>query len=271
MNQNTTTTNANTTTNLDTPPANINLTNQNTSNRQGSTNRNRTQGFGRQGNNQRPNNRNHDQGIKNFKDTTPKIGTVVALPKEHVHTDRGFPKFQEDLKTYILKALKNPADVVGLVTDFIDPNITVLHNMLEPVFSQAEVQDNSMKAAVNDQIAKTFANSIGIVRFNIAKMYGIIWGQCTPNLQAELKSLDDYNAHAAPYDEVWLLREAMKLAAGVATRGNPYANMFDVMDQFMYKVNQGRHESEGAWYRCFQAECDTLEVAGLGCFFTMPQ
>ena len=267
MNQNTTTTNANTTTNLNTPLANINLTNQNTSNRQGSTNRNCTQGFGRQGNNHRPNNRNYDQGIKNFKCTTPEIGTVLALPKEHVHADKGFPKFQEDLETCILKELKNPDVVVGLVTDFIDPNITVLHNMPEPVFSQAEVQDNPMKAAVNDQIAKIFENSIGIVRSNVAKIYGIIWGQCTPGLQAELKSLDDYDAHAATYDAVWLLRESMKLAAGVATKGNPYANMFDVMDHFMNKVTQGRHESEEAWYRLFKAECDTLEVAGLGYFF----
>ena len=28
-----------------------------------------------------------------------------------------------------------------------------------------------------------------------------------------------------------------------------------------------RHESEEAWYRRFQTECDTFEVAGLGYFF----
>ena len=103
---------------------------------------------------------------------------------------------------FILKKLRNPADVVGLVTDFIDPNISVLHNMPEPVFSQAEGQNKPMKAAANDQITKTFANSIGIVRSNVAKICVIIWGQCTPDLQAELKSLDDYDAHAATYDAV---------------------------------------------------------------------
>ena len=107
MNQNITTTNANTTTNLNIPPANINLTNQNTSNRQGSINKNCTQGFGRQGNNHRPNNRNHDQVIKNFKNTTPEIGTVLALPKEHVHADKGFPKYQEDVFFHFEKIEKS--------------------------------------------------------------------------------------------------------------------------------------------------------------------
>jgi len=66
-------------------------------------------------------NRNFDTSVKFFKGSTPGIGATLSLSNERVSTDKGFEVFQDELETYILKELKNPTDIVTLVTDLVDP------------------------------------------------------------------------------------------------------------------------------------------------------
>ena len=54
----------------------------------------------------------------------------------------------------------------------------------------------SDEKTVNDQMAKQFAQRIDALRTNIAKVYGLLWGQCTTGIQAEIKSEDVYNSKA---------------------------------------------------------------------------
>ena len=211
--------------------------------------------------------RNFNPNVRFFKGSTPEIGATLSLPNERVPTDKGFEFFQDELETYILKDLKNPTDVVTLVTDLVDPTQNFLNNMPKPAFDTTQAAADPMKKAVNDQMAKQFAQRIDALRTNIAKVYGLVWGQCTTGLQAEIKSEDDYNTKASAYNTLWLLKTVKKKSSGVATRGNKYLNMLNVLTHFFRDTIQGRNESEDTWYRRFKAECDTLEVADLGYVF----
>ena len=129
---------------------------------------------GAAGNISRQRSRNFNPNVRFFKGSTPEIGATLSLPNERVSTDKGFEFFQDELETYILKELKNPTDVVTLVTDLIDPTSNFLNNMPKPAFDATQAAADPMKKAVNDQMAKQFAQRIDALRTNIAKVYSLV-------------------------------------------------------------------------------------------------
>ena len=174
-----------------------------------------------------------DFSHRHFKGSTPEIGATLSLPNERVSTDKGFEFFQDELETYVLKTLPNAVDVISIITDLVDPAEDFLKKMPKPVFTEQEASQDAMKKAVNDQMAKQFAQRIGILQTNTARIYGLVWGQCTNALVAEIKSQKDYDTNAASYNALRLLGAVKKLSSGVATRGNKYANMANVLRHFM--------------------------------------
>ena len=192
----------------------------------------------RQRNNSRNNfcrggNNNFDQAMKNFRGSTEDIAATLSLPNERVSSDRGFDHFAEELELYVLKEFTNGRDVVTIITDLVDPTQAFINNMPAPVFDAAQVQANPMMSMVNEQMAKQFAISINTLKTNITKIYSLVWGQCTPGLQAEIKSEHEYNQRAAVYDTLWLLQAVKRISSGVVTRGNGYSNMLTIMTNFI--------------------------------------
>ena len=45
------------------------------------------------------------------------------------------------------------------------------------------------------------------IKNNVRKLYGFIWGQCTPSLQTSVKHLAEYKEKSNDYDVIWLLKE----------------------------------------------------------------
>ena len=218
--------------------------------------------------NTRRSSNNNNEYLKNFKVSTPEIGAVISLPTERVSNDKGFDHFKDTLENYILKNLSNATDVLPLLKNLQDPTIDfVKNNMPAPHFTEEEIKIDAMKKAVNDQIAKQFAIRIGTLNTNVTKIYGYIWGQCTPGVQADIKSKKDFETESSKYNALWLLLEVKKISAGVYTRGNGYRSMYEILNYFFTGVKQGERESEECWYKRFKTECDTLTVAGLDFIF----
>ena len=92
-------------------------------------------------------------------------------------------------------------------------------------------------------------------------------GQCTPGVQANIKSKKNFETESSKYNALWLLLEVKKISAGVDTRGNGYRSMYEILNHFFTGVKQGERESEECWYKRFKTECDTLTVAGLDFIF----
>ena len=158
--------------------------------------------------------------------------------------------------------------MIPLITDFTDPTKNFVEDhMPDPLFSESELGGNSMKKAINDQMAKDFASHIKDVSTDIMTIYSLIHGQLTPALISEIEAEEDFNLHAAKYDALWLFQVAKLKAAGVASRGNPYRSMFDILLHFMTKIRQGQSETEENWYRRFKSECKILAAANLDYIF----
>ena len=211
-------------------------------------------------------NSNFDQS-NFFMGATEDIGATLSLPNERISSDKGFEHFAEKLENHVLRNLTNAGDVVTIITELVDPTQAFIDNMPDPVFNAQQVLNNPFRQAVNDQMAKDFARSIHVLKSNVTKIYSLVWGQCTSALQSEIKSIDDYDVHAATYDTLWLLKTVKRVSSGVVTRGNGYSNMLNVISRFFHEVYQGQNESEDSWYKRFRAECNTLKSANLGYIF----
>ena len=59
---------------------------------------------------------------------------------------------------------------------------------------------------------KLFASRRNVLRQNQIKLWGVIWGQCSPTLKTEIKGNDDFSGEMVKYDTVWLLGQ-LKLAS----------------------------------------------------------
>ena len=57
-------------------------------------------------------------------------------------------------------------------------------------------------------------------------LLALVWGQCTPALQAEVKADKNYKSKFSSYDVLWLLQTCKKLITSVESRGNKYVNAY---------------------------------------------
>ena len=48
-------------------------------------------------------------------------------------------------------------------------------------------------------------NFLGKTKKKIDKVYGLVWGECTEEIQTEVKYLDDYDAKYGESNIIWIL------------------------------------------------------------------
>lgn len=84
------------------------------------------------------------------------------------------------------------------------------------------------------------------VKRNMAKAYGLVWGQCSAALQAHLKDIEDYLEKSDELNLIWLLGELKKAIAGIDPKSNDVMTLHDEMS-FLYNTKQGRNEVLHRW------------------------
>ena len=53
------------------------------------------------------------------------------------------------------------------------------------------------------------------------KIYGVVFGKCTPTLQSVFKVVPDYENKSNNCDCLWLMEEVNKITSGVDVKENP--------------------------------------------------
>ena len=53
--------------------------------------------------------------------------------------------------------------------------------------------------------AKDYVKRMRVLRNNIPKLYGLVWGQCTPGLQSELQGESEYKDKSNEFNCLWLM------------------------------------------------------------------
>jgi len=64
---------------------------------------------------------------------------------------------------------------------------------------------------------------------NVTKLYNVIWGQCTDQLQSEKKYQSQYEEKSKKKDVLSLLEKLQKETAGLDSLGNKHVNLIKAL------------------------------------------
>ena len=81
------------------------------------------------------------------------------------------------------------------------------------------------------------------LKSSLNKLYNIIWSQCSDQLQATVKFLDDYNTKEEGKDIVWLLTQLQRETAGIDSLGNRHIALIKTL-RTLINMRQGADESD---------------------------
>ena len=97
-----------------------------------------------------------------------------------------------------------------------------------------------------------FASRRNILQQNQIKLWGVIWGQCSPALQTETKGNDDFIVESTKYYCVWLPQKLKLAAAGIDRSVSPYQALVNSLT-FFHTLRQQCDESIENYRRRFES------------------
>ena len=106
------------------------------------------------------------------------FGAVLGTTSEQREAKDQYKKFSENLKQYTLRVSHNPEYIIVQVRDLKDPKIVL--NTSSPTLLSAEDKKYPIMVMIQTEEIKQFVKTISTLRQNIIKLYGLIWGQCSP-------------------------------------------------------------------------------------------
>lgn len=94
----------------------------------------------------------------------------------------------------------------------------------------------SLNSLYKEEI-KVFSARKNTLRQNQIKLWGIIWGQCSPALRIEVKGDKEYFGAQLQYNIVWLLTKLKLAAAGIDRSVSPYQALVNSITFFTHFAN----------------------------------
>ena len=67
---------------------------------------------------------------------------------------------------------------------------------------------------------------------NKTKLYGTIWGQCSPTFKSEIIGNEDYKEKIKEFDCIWLMKKPQKLCSGLYSNNNVYVATHSSLKSF---------------------------------------
>jgi hypothetical protein len=98
------------------------------------------------------------------------------------------------------------------------------------------------------------------------KVYGAIWGQCSPALHSELMGEQEYQTMSTSFDCIWLLETLNLFSAGVDKNSNVYMSTFHAMQSF-YNTRQSPSETMETYHGRFESDVATAILVSKGNLF----
>ena len=181
-------------------------------------------------------------------------------------TKEQFSTFTKSLYEYCLMLMKSPQDIAPVILEKKDPFIVMANHLptvktvaqsirtpLEEIDEDDSADEakrkkqrnraikDSVNALVNTELTE-FAKRRTQLRSNMAQLWGIIIGQCTPALQEHLKAHSEYNESHNDYNCAWLLGTLQLLSTGAHETSNPIVASANALRQ-LYSIKQGPEET----------------------------
>ena len=114
----------------------------------------------------------------------------------------------------MLANYKHPSDITHLVKELEDPMRRLLRSMptTKSLIIDWGLDLNDMSPLEEDKIVieslkellgperKSFEERRSILTQNLTKMFGLVWGQCTPKLRGDIMGMKEYQEKANEYN-----------------------------------------------------------------------
>ena len=96
---------------------------------------------------------------------------------------------------------------------------------------------------------------------NMNKLYGIIWGQCTPGLKSVLKGNEDFFYKSKKFDLLWIMQEKKNITTGMYVKLNKLASLYHCIRSFI-NLRQGENERNDTFKLRWDNVYETMELEG---------
>jgi hypothetical protein len=158
-------------------------------------------------------------------DTEDMNGNVFQCYEEQVDR-RQYAKTIEALDAYVKKKLTYSADLAPLFAAKMGVPIIDLPSDL------AAGAGDTMKMIFAEEV-KEYVKRTRVLASNIATVFAVIWGQCSENMKARLKTHDSYADKAAKNDCFWILRQIKSVTLQFDESKNAILSLLDAQQSFL--------------------------------------
>lgn len=198
--------------------------------------------------------------VRDFVGDTSDIGAVIALKNEKISKKAPFAMFREKLADYVIKTLTHPDDVFKIIKKMEDPEAKFEKEHMPTDLTNEEAKSMAKKS-IFEQKCKLYVAREQTMKSNKSKIYSLIWGQCSPGLQAIIQGDKDFVTKEEKRDVLWVLEQVKLATAGIDERANQYENMCQVLLTFL-TMRQGETESNDDYLERFKSNAETVKLTG---------
>jgi Reverse transcriptase (RNA-dependent DNA polymerase)/Zinc knuckle len=191
-----------------------------------------------------------------FKGNTDGLkGNVFQCHGEHTNKQQ-FIKTIGVLDEHINKTFTYPQDVASVCKLFTVTKLTPPDNL-----TKDEYENDMGKKMIWETTMKTYLKRLDMMESNLRAIYAIVWGQCSPLMQAKLESLDNYAMHSGSCNCIWLLNEIKGITHQFESTRIAFVSL-DAAWVSYYKYNQGPDQSLHDYLKDYQSMVEVLEHYG---------
>ena len=199
---------------------------------------------------------------KNFKGADEEFGIVIGLSSELPHLTNGkvCGEFQEAVMIYIQSKFTRGGDLRNLVLKLTEPKSRI--ESKKPPYNVVKGSNEEVQQLkVWEAEWKRYSLRIELLENNIEKLFGLLMGQCTQALVAEIKASPEYTMNSDNSDALWLLKKIKVLSAGVDDQVNKFLTYHEKIME-LSRIGQGAVETLDEYRTRFAATVLTLDMTG---------
>ncbi|KAI2513612.1 hypothetical protein MHU86_752 [Fragilaria crotonensis] len=163
---------------------------------------------------------------------------------------RQYAKTIKALDGYVKKNLTYSADMAPLFASKMEMPAINLPEDLE------EGAGETMKMIFAEDVKRTRA-----LASNAATVYTVIWGQCSEDMKARVKTHEGYTEKSTKNDCFWLLRQIKSVTLQFDESKNGFLSLLDARHSFL-ACKQLIGQSADEYAKCLLGWADTIETHG---------
>ncbi len=194
---------------------------------------------------------NSESNFAGDKKTLP----VIGKPHEHGTT---YERMIDKLVGYVIKEFKRGRDLELLIRTQVD-DFEKATGLKEPTISDEDAE-NRGKLTKYGKLLDIYLQREDMYKENKAKLFTVVFGQCTPTMVAGLKSQNGYVKKELEKDVVWIMKAIKKLSVGIDENENGAITAYEAVKKF-YELRQADGESNNRYMERFEEAWKTADAA----------